>query len=181
MTQGTLPLAGTDQPEPKADPMLVRSTFLAEVLGVDSKQLTRLARRGMPKRGRNQWHLGEAVQWLIDDVSTETEVVTDERNARQELAEAQTERVRLEIDTMTGELYPADEVHAVLERLAGIFRDALNTIPARAAVFAHLDPAELEQAVSDECAAAADMARAAIRAAFEGPRPRGDVSAAPEA
>lgn len=85
-------------------PREVQSGALAELLGVTQRQISNLAREGMPHRGE-RYPVAECVQWYIRRRSPDGRP-TDERAARARKLHAEAEAAELDLAERRGDLIP---------------------------------------------------------------------------
>jgi len=129
---------------------LVGKADLAEIIGVSERQVSNYQRSGMPQVARGRYDLRDVWQWLFDfhrGAKTTTEVT-----ARSKLADAQRERVELDLAQRRAELFDAAQVAAVLHELAAIIANEHDGLAPRLAgpIIAQGDPAGAETLLFSE-------------------------------
>jgi len=96
---------------------IVTGLYLAECFGVSDRQIRNYAGDGMPTLARDKYDIRQACQWWADNIKAPAKSL-NEVTARSKLAEAQREKVELEISEKKGKLIPAEVVQSVLFEVA---------------------------------------------------------------
>ena len=87
----------------------------------------------MPKVGRNQFNLVQCFQWYIQHLIARGSASDDETIAeeRKQLVRAQRLRIELEMTTRRGELIEAETMAIVVNDMASIFANHMESLSAR--------------------------------------------------
>ena len=96
---------------------IVSGLILAEIFGVSDRQVRNYSLSGMPSAGRDKYDLRDAVKWWANEIKAPAKSTT-EVTARSKLAEAQREKVELEIQEKRGLLIPSQTVQDLFLEVA---------------------------------------------------------------
>lgn len=92
---------------------------LIDILGVSRKTITNYVRAGMPKLGHGRFHLLRALQWFTARLRANKANLSLEE-VREQLYQAQTEKLHCEIAQAKRQLVPYEEAAGVLNEVAQI-------------------------------------------------------------
>lgn len=129
-----------------AVPYVVDGGYLSAVFGVSSRQVRNYASDGMPQIGRDKYDIRHAVAWWIEAIKTPGKTTT-EVTARARLAEAQRERVELDIERQRGEVVDAQLVKTCFDKIATTIASQHDGFSARnaATLASESDPAAIQR------------------------------------
>jgi phage terminase Nu1 subunit (DNA packaging protein) len=137
--------------------MIVTRMQLAEIVGVDARQVTRWLSEGMPadaggKRGRaRQIDTAVAIGWLLKRASGNT-TLGPLADAREKLVRAKAQLAEVQAQIAMGEVYPAEDVQILFNEAAIMYVNAVESLPGRfaGALLNKSNPAEIHRHVADE-------------------------------
>lgn len=144
--------------------LVVSADVIGKLLGVQSRQVYRLVKQGMPMAGKNKFHAPSVVKWFIDERSKSSGEAPDIQEQRKRLYKAQTDKTELENAQIRGELLSANAVQTTFLELGTRIRTQIESIEPRLARMLPKDSVDLLrteikaalEAISDDIATFAD-------------------------
>ena len=126
---------------------------LAEYLGISARRVQQLAKEGMPRIGRGEYPLREAVRYyveylhrLLDENQNET-IITEKIR----LTRAKAKKAELEAEKAGGAVLDVEKVRHEVMVLAVALKEAFLSLPGRLApALSGLETGEVKQKITEE-------------------------------
>jgi len=113
---------------------IVGTKYIAEVLGISTRRVEQLVKKGLPKHARGKFFLPAVVQWYVknrlEQISGDSDDIKD---ARRKLYDSQRERCDLETGRLRRELIDGSEVSIAMNEIGVIVSTMLDALGGRLA------------------------------------------------